>query len=213
MPRTVLLVEHRVDQVPLQYGTMLYTNEAGHVYSVSRLEYFLSELVLVGAAGTPDHVVAGPWYINGALGNAFDLGVLPPGSFSGATVQLGLPPALNLSDALPATMAHVNMAWPGPMGGGYHFLKFEGHFLHNGSPTGFAMHLGRNENLVHGAMPGAFTRDGTADSLVLRFNLNEVFRSPHTYDLVTGTQSMGSMVLMGLLRDNTADAFSLEHRP
>ncbi len=212
-PRTVLVVEHHVDQVPLRADTVQYVNAAGHAYSVTRLEYYLSGLTLLGAPGTPDHPIAGPWYINGSAVNSHDLGALPAGQYAGATMQLGLPASLNLSGALPATMTNVNMAWPGPMGGGYHFMKFEGHFIHNGQPTGFAMHLGRNENLVHCAMPGQFLLDGTADTLVLRFNLNEVFRTPHTYDLVTGTQSMGSMMLMGLLRDNISDAFTLEHRP
>ncbi|MDX9752045.1 MAG: hypothetical protein RBT71_13275 [Flavobacteriales bacterium] len=208
-----LRTEHHVDEASLTWNEILYTNAAGHAYSVTRLEYYLSELTLLGADGTADHVVPGPWYINAAHAVGFALGELPAGTYSGATVLLGLPPALNQTGALPNTLEHVNMAWPVPMGGGYHFMKFEGHFLHDGSPTGYAMHLGRNENLVTCHMPQPFTLDGAAADLVLRFDLNEVFRTPHTYDLATGNQSMGSMELMGLLRDNCADAFAIDHRP
>lgn len=210
---TVLAVEHHVDGQVLEYDAAQYTNEAGHTYSITHLEYYLSQLTFTGAVGTPDHVVPGPWYINGVNANCFNLGPLPAGTYTGATVQLGLPPALNHTGALPATLENLLMAWPEPMGGGYHFMKFEGHFLLNGQSTGFAMHLGRDENLVHCTLPQPFTLAGAKDTLVLHFNLNEVFRSPHTYDLATGNQSMGSMMLMGLLRDNCADAFTLEHRP
>src|SRR5690606_31964143 len=143
----------------------------------------LSELTLLGVEGTPDRTIAGPWYINGTATNRFDLGTLAAGTFSGATVLLGLPPSLNLTGVLPNTPENINMAWPVPMGGGYHFMKFEGHFTHNGSISGYAMHIGRDENLPVCAMPRAVTLDGSAGELVLRFNLNGVFRDPHTYDL------------------------------
>ena len=210
---TTLLVEHHVDDAPLVYDVVAFTNAAGHQYSVSRLQYYLSELTLLGSNGTPDHTITGPFYINGTATNSFDLGTLPVGSYSGATMLLGLPPALNLTGALPSLIENINLAWPEPMGGGYHFMKFEGHFLDAGTPTGFAMHIGRNENLPTCAMAQSIAFNGNAGKLVLRFNLNEVFRTPNTYDLSTGNYSMGSMMLMALLRDNCADAFTMETRP
>lgn len=208
-----LALEHHVDEAPLAFNTIQYVNEAGHAYSITRVEHYLSELTLLGGDGTADHTIAGPWYINGTAGGHFDLGALPVGTYTGATVLLGLPPALNQTGALPNTLENVNMAWPVPMGGGYHFMKFEGHFEHDGQTSGYAMHLGRDANLPLCTMPQPFTLDGTACTLTLRFNLNEVFRTPHTYDLSTGNQSMGSMMLMGLLRDNCTDAFTLTHQP
>lgn len=211
--RTSLELSHRVDGEPLAYDSIRYINEAGHQYSVTRLEYYLCNLVLKGAGGTADHVVAGPWYINGTWPNTFDLGVVPAGGYDGISVDLGLPPALNQTNALPPAMEHVNMAWPIPMGGGYHFMKFEGHFLLQGQPTGFAMHLGKDQNLVHCELSQPFTVGSGQGKLVLVFNLNEVFRDPHTYDLSTGNQSMGSDSLMALLRDNCSNAFTFQFLP
>lgn len=208
-----MVVRHEVDGEPLVRDTLRYFNAMGHSYGVTRLEYYLSGLVLKGSGGTPDHAVPGPWYVNAAADNTFDLGVLPVGAYAGLHIQLGLPPELNQTNALPATMANVNMAWPIPMGGGYHFMKFEGHFIHQGQPAGFAMHVGRDQNLVHGDMPRAFVVGEGQGRLVLHFNLNEVFRDPHTYNLSTGNQSMGSDSLMGLLRDNCADVFTFEFLP
>jgi hypothetical protein len=99
------------------------------------------------------------------------------------------------------------------MGGGYHFIKFEGHFLNGASSVGFAMHIGNNMNLPQANMSQSLTLDGGSGTLALRFNLNELFRTPHDYDLVNGNYSMGSMMLMTQLKENAADAFTLEYLP
>ncbi len=206
-------LSHVVEGLPMAFDTMMYNNAAGHLYSVTRLEYYLSDLVLEGSGGTPDHHIAGPWYINGRMMNEFDLSALPLGTYSGIRVQLGLPQALNQTNALPPLLEHVNMAWPIPMGGGYHFMKFEGHFLHQGQPTGYAMHLGKNEHLVECGMQAPFTVTGAQGNLRLRFHLDRVFNGAHVYDLAAGNQSMGSDSLMAVLRDNCMNAFSFEFTP
>ncbi|MFZ1331783.1 MAG: MbnP family protein [Flavobacteriales bacterium] len=211
-PGVTLNIEHHIDDAPLFYDTIRYTNAMGHSFSVSRLEYYLSEITLLGTNGSQNIILQGPFYINGTAGNSFDLGTLPEGEFAGATAFLGLTPAMNLTDSLPNTIENINMAWPVPMGGGYHFMKFEGHFLDNGTSTGYAMHIGRNENLPICTMPDAFTV-ANGGEIVLRFNLNQVFREPNIYDLSTGNYSMGSMMLMGQLRDNCSNAFNIQYRP
>ncbi|MCB0759452.1 MAG: hypothetical protein KDC01_13395 [Flavobacteriales bacterium] len=209
----IMRVAHVVDGLPLTYDTLLYTNEAGTTFSVSRVEYYLSELVLIGSGGTANDTLHGPWYVNAAGTTDFELTSLRTGTYSGATMLLGLPPELNLTDSLPNTIENINMAWPVPMGGGYHFIKFEGHFLADSAPHGFAMHIGRNAFLPHCEMPQGFTITGGGGKLLLTFNLNEVFRSPHTYDLASGNYSMGSAVLMGQLRDNCANSFTIAYEP
>lgn len=208
-----LQVEHHIDGAPLQFGSaMQYATPMGLPYSVSRAEHYLSEIVLHGTNGTPNDTLHGPFYMNGDA--TFNAGRVPAGSYDGATLLLGLPPGLNVTGGLPSTIENVNMAWPDPMGGGYHFIKFEGHFEGaGGAPTGFAMHIGGNPSLPQAAMGGAFTHDGDGGKLILRFDLNELFRTPHLYDLAAGNYSMGDMMLMGQLRDNAADAFTLTYQP
>ncbi len=212
-PTERLIIQHHVDGAPLEWDAITFTNEAGHAYSVTRLEYYISQVTLLGATccGTPDHVIPGPFLINAATPATIDLGLLPAGEYRGATVLLGLPPDLNQTGALPNTAENVAMAWPDQMGGGYHFMKLEGHFLNGATPTGYAMHLGRNENLVVCDLPQSFALDGQGGTFTLRFNINEVFRTPNTYDLPSGNYSMGSMALMALLRDNCIDAFTIAH--
>ena len=209
----VLSVSHVVDGLPLTYDTLLYTNEAGALYSVTRVEYYLSELVLIGSGSTANDTLHGPWYVNAAGVSDFNLSRLRAGTYSGATMLLGLPPALNLTNSLPNTLANINMAWPEPMGGGYHFIKFEGHFVSGGSQAGYAMHIGKDAFLPHCDLPQGFNITGSGGKLLLIFNLNEVFRTPNTYDLAAGNYSMGNMGLMTQLQENCANAFTIAYQP
>lgn len=209
----LLRISHMVDGQPLSQDTLAYTNEAGTPYSVTRLEYYLSELVLLGTGNTANDTLHGPWYVNADGTMDFGLDRLHTGTYSGATLLLGLPPALNTTGALPNTMANLNMAWPDPMGGGYHFIKFEGHFISAGTSSGYAMHIGTDTFLPHCTLPEAFNITSTGGKLLLTFNLNEVFRTPNTYDLATGNYSMGNMGLMTQLQENCADAFTIAYQP
>lgn len=204
---------HLVDGAPVQYDTMAYTNEAGNTYSITHLEYYLSELVLIGSGTSPNDTLNGPWLVDANGGTEFETDRVKAGTYSGAKVLIGLPPALNITGALPNTIANIHMAWPDLMGGGYHFIKFEGHFTGSSGLSGFAMHVGNNEFLAECNMPGSFTTNGNGGTIELRFNLNEVFRTPHVYDLDSGNYSMGNMVLMGRLRDNCADALAFQYLP
>ncbi|MBK8614539.1 MAG: hypothetical protein IPN85_13895 [Flavobacteriales bacterium] len=60
-----LLLEHHVDGEPLLFDSLKYTNEAGHGWSVNRLEYYVSQIILHGAGGTPDDTIHGPYLGNG----------------------------------------------------------------------------------------------------------------------------------------------------
>ncbi|MBK7383118.1 MAG: hypothetical protein IPI81_07235 [Flavobacteriales bacterium] len=208
-----LVIEHHVDGAAAVLDAMNYITESGTTYSISRLNYYISGIVLQGMNGTANDTIKGPYYIGDQGTTRFTLGTLQAGEYSGAGLFLGLPPDLNVTGGLPNTMENVNMAWPDPMGGGYHFLKLEGHFDSGISTPGFAMHVGNSAYLAQVVIAQPFTITSGSGDLVLRFNLNEIFRTPHTYDLANGNYSMGSATLMGQLRDNAADAFSIEYRP
>lgn len=191
----------------------MYVTPNGLPYSVSRADYYISMIVLQGVGNTPNATLHGPFHVMTATASEFSIPAIPDGEYSGAELLLGLTPELNVTGGIPNTMANINMAWPDPMGGGYHFIKFEGHFMNAGSSSGFAIHIGNNMNLPNASISQAFTLDNSSGTLALRFNLNELFRTPHDYDLVNGNYSMGSMALMTQLKENAADAFTLEYRP
>src|SRR5690606_15427029 len=57
-----LRMDHHVDGSPLLFDTLMYMNEAGHLFSITRLEYYISDLQLQREG--EDHLIPGPYYIN-----------------------------------------------------------------------------------------------------------------------------------------------------
>ena len=213
-PSVTLRIEPHIDGADLVFDSMMYITPGNLNFSVSRAEYYISRIVLHGANATPNDTLPGPFHVSSATATEFSLGAFPAGEYTGAELVLGLTPDLNVTGGLPNTQDNINMAWPDMMGGGYHFIKFEGHFLNAESiPTGFAIHIGNNSNLPQVNMLQPFTLDGGSGTLALRFNLNELFRTPNDYDLITGNSSMSSMMLMTQLKENAIDAFTLEYMP
>jgi hypothetical protein len=196
-------LEYLVNGAPLVFDSLMYTNAAGELYSVSKLEYFLSRITLHGD-GT-EIELGNIDYLN-AADNLFNLTEnkrVPYGHYSGLSLLIGLDSQHNLTDALPHTIENENMAWPVPMGGGYHFMKFEGRFGNLGQSSGFAVHLGRNINLVKIEIPANFDITSKQHEMVLIMDLNEWFANPWIYSLINdGSYTMHSAALMKKISEN-----------
>ena len=103
------------------------------------------------------------------------------------------------------------MEWPDGMGGGYHFLKFEGHFVDSGNTFGFAMHIGTNNYLVNGKLWARITLGDGVNTLNVGMNMNEWFKNPAVYDFnMDGNYSMSSMMAMEKLMMNGADVLKIK---
>lgn len=115
-------INYKVDDVPLFKDTMRYLNNAGDFYSVTRLEYYISDIVLHNANGD-DYKSEQIQYVNAftQATNQLVLDAVPNGTYTSFSCKIGLTAAKNLSNTLPNTSENVNMAWPDMMGGGYHF--------------------------------------------------------------------------------------------
>ncbi len=205
---TVRLMFH-VDQAPLMFSQFNFQNEAGNTYSVEKMQFYLSAFRFErydGSEVSSDELV----YVDARAGKniIFKLKNIPSGIYKSVAFLIGLDSLHNVTNALPPTIENVNMAWPDGMGGGYHFMKFEGNFMDSGNSFGFAMHLGKNAHLVHAGVSKNISITVPGDILTLRMNLNEWFRNPHVYDFNTdGNYSMGSDAAMLKLAQNGIDVF------
>lgn len=135
---------------------------------------------------------------------------VPVGNYIGISFNIGLDSAQNISDGLPATTDNVNMKWPNPMGGGYHFLKLEGYYKDTTATPGYAMHLGTNSCLVPIKLfkPINVTTDSKIP-LGLVMNINEWYKNPTTFDFnKDGNYIMGNAAAMKKITDNGRDVFS-----
>ena len=211
--KIIVKVSHQVDGAWLIFDSVAYTNASYNVYSIEKLQYYLSDIkiyknkilrysgsdvILVDAK--KDSVTS--FTITPASG-------LETGLYDSIAYKIGVDSALNTPYGLPQTLDNLDMAWPDAMGGGYHFLKLEGHYRNNTLLAGYAMHIGQNGFLVKGGFHCAINIKPAGDAeLNMIMNVNEWFRNPHSYNFNTdGVFSMGDTVLMQKLVQNGADVF------
>lgn len=206
-----LSLEHTVEGRPLEMDTITYENAAGNRFSVTRMLYYLSGITFIDEDGNR-HTMAGAHLVDARDEGTWMwcAGNVPAGKYLGMELSIGLVPDLNTFGALPNTVENNAMFWPEQMGGGYHFLKLEGHFIDNKSQnTGYALHLGTNETLTQITLDRGFSVGLDKTGLTLRLDIMEWFRSPHNYDLNEGYYSMGDSALMALVCKNGKDVFTL----
>ena len=206
-----LTMEYKVDDVPLVPDSMIYQNKAGNQYSVNKLEYYLSNFELKKSDGRTIKV-KGIYYINAfsTSWNRFLLDSIPVGTYDSLSFYVGLDSAQNLTDYLPNTTENANMFWPVPMGGGYHFMKMEGYYSDaSGNNSGYAMHLGRNMNVVKVNIPMNFIVKYKNEEGKLKMNINEWYRNPNDFNFDTdGRYIMGDGVAMQKIAQNGKSAFT-----
>ncbi len=204
-------ISYQVDSSPLQMNRMMYMCEAGYDYEVTKLNYYVSHFVFSkndGSQYESDKV----FYVNAAnpTTNSLLFENFPPGDYTAVDFYVGLDSSHNVTDGLAATLDNINMGWPDEMGGGYHFMKLEGHYKDANGTYGFAIHLGKNKHLVPIHLSRALTVSGGHSSpLNLTMNINEWFKNPAVYDFNTdGNYSMNNDTAMQKLCINGADIFN-----
>ena len=214
-------LDHTVDGKGVVYDDIRYENEAGNKYSVMTLRYYISDIKLHQYDGTI-HEIDTFYYRDIDLPETRTLIVddIPNGQYAYISFTFGLDSVKNESYALPSTYENNNMEWPIPMGGGYHYMKFEGRYIKDdGSIGSFNTHTGRlktkdgkiNENFFQVELPfSAFEVNNNSWDIQILMNLNEWYRTPHTYDIEEfGPAIMGNQNAQQYLMENGADAFTM----
>lgn len=211
--KVTLDLNYVVGNETLQMDQMIYTNEAGNVYSVTDMRYILSDFIFRAEDGS-DHRSDAVFY---ASSDREDLSTLtfldiPYGSYTGISFVIGLQPELNVLDGLANTQDFNEMIWPTGMGGGYHFMKFEGHFIDSvGQQKGFAWHLGRNSSIMPFDLDHEFNLSSGSNGVgTLTMDIEKYFVDPITIDLDSTVFSMMNVPHMEKLAANGLDVFSIE---
>jgi hypothetical protein len=204
-------VGYHVDGTKLFFDSLMYTNAAGNVYSVSKVHYYLSRFRLY-KDGMVKYASDTIIYVDAQQPVNFTFRNVPAIIYDSVSFHIGLDEVQNISNSLQATAENVNMGWPDMMGGGYHFLKLEGHWIDTGGQLGYAMHIGKNGFLVKAGTKATLqVLGGKTINRKLMMNINEWFMHPNTYNLATdGLYSMGNAPLMKKLSENGIDVLSFE---
>lgn len=187
-------------------------NAAGNTYSIHNLNMYISNISMKRNDGYIYNSKC-VFYIDPAQQskNSLQLDSIPKGNYIEISYLIGVDSVRNVDFGLGTTVDNLNMAWPTAMGGGYHFIKIEGHYLNtSNTKKGYAIHLGRNENLVKIKMNCSMVQQYPQHDYSITFNVNEVFQTPYQYDLnLDNNYTMSDSVAMSKIKKNIQDAFTI----
>ena len=116
------------------FNQLKFTNENGQVLSIERLRYLISEVSLTHESG--EETVLNDYNLvdltnNEGMSFRTSEGVLP-GEYSAVTFRFGFKRADNADGAYP-DLNTANFNVPAPLGGGYHFMQFDGKYTNTTS--------------------------------------------------------------------------------
>ncbi|MEI6061791.1 MAG: MbnP family protein [Bacteroidota bacterium] len=220
------IFKHNLNGYELQRGVMNYTNQAGNVYEVDQLQYFISDITIKTSDGqlipaSPDTTIH---YVDLDIPATL---TWSPVNRLPVTVYDSISFVVGITEAKNATGLFVNpperdMFWPDIMGGGYHNLKMNGKWkAENDTIKAFNLHLGKGMNSDGTTFsPNYFTvtlplhvQAGTLSNVfTITMNIEKWFEAPIVWDWnVTGGQIMQNQDAMHKACENGAHAFQVSH--
>ena len=229
-----LNVNYEINGNPLITYTLCYTNEAGNLFLITEIQWFLSDIQLLDQNGNwhtfkqreamdsiaeqTEHI----YYIDTDIPESQTLHgkKIPTGHYTALRFTFGLDEYDNYT-SLFNDPPESDMFWPDVLGGGYHYMKLNGKFA--GSPGRLqpvAIHLGigQNEdctefyqNYFIVELPLDFDVKANVDNrLDLTMVIDNWFRNPHVIDFnELGSSIMQNQNAQRLLSGNGKDVFKI----
>ncbi len=227
-------IHYSVNGKPLVTDTLCYENEAGNRFLITEIQWFLSNIQLLGQDGqwhTLKHLdVENPnavetehiFYIDTDIPESHTLHgqKIPIGHYSLLRFTFGLDENDNQTGIFNDS-PESEMFWPYVLGGGYHYMKLNGKFVDSeGRLNPLAIHLGigQNEdctefyqNYFIVEFPIDFDVKANAEnSIDLTMVIDNWFRNPHTIDFDEfGSHIMQNQTAQRLISGNGKDVFKI----
>lgn len=194
------------------------TNSNGETINISRIRYLISRFELVNNNGT-SYIFNGYKFTDLSDESTYDFipenNTIPIGTYTLKFVW-----GFNEEDNIDGAYADLNSAswnWPAMLGGGYHFLQFDGMYNVDTSPSPFNFHNGtarvsmdefeQNFATIELATPIVITEQSTID---VTMNISEFFRNPNTWDLnILDTPLMPNYDAQKMMQANVMSVFTL----
>lgn len=205
-----MIITYKVDDLPLVFDTIAFRNRAGEQYSVERLTYYLSDFRFYKNNSKIYEIDTILYEDAHDTSTSHPILYVPYNNYDSVAFLIGIDSLHNITGALPPTLQNNEMVWPDPMGGGYHFIRLEGHWRDITGVVGYTIHLGMNSYQVHAGVGHALNVESDAAGMLkMVMNVNEWFSNPHTYSFnADGVYTMGIDSLMQKIRDNGTDVFT-----
>lgn len=208
-----LTIQPMFNSEAIQYDTLKYIHPLGYEMSISTLKFFVSDIVLYKLNG--DSIVLnsghyfdcreGPSVVN------FSNMYIPDGQYTGVSFDFGLNE--NYTTGYFNNPPESIMEWPVPMGGGYHYMKFEGYYDSSAMLKSYALHTGPlNGNPYHFrvVLDHAFSMSDGDLTIAVKMNLENWLQDPNNFDFNTyGSAIMGNPTAQTVLMQNGHNVFTV----
>ena len=202
------------------FNQLKFSNENGQVLSIERLRYLISEVSLTHESGVitvlDDYNLVDLTNDEG-LSFRTSEGILP-GDYSSITVRFGFKKEDNINGAYP-DLNTTNFNVPIALGGGYHFMQFDGKYINTTSteaPFNYHVISAIDPTNVNDAVDSSFTLNvgsatiGSNTNINIQMDVSEWFKNPNTWDLNEyDVNLMGNYNVQLIMNQNGSSVFSL----
>lgn len=227
-----LNIGYEINDKPLVIDTLCYENAAGNRFLITEIQWFLSNIQLLGQDGqwhTLKHLDAeNPsavetehiFYIDTDIPESHTLRgqKIPIGHYSLLRFTFGLDENDNQTGIFNDS-PESEMFWPYVLGGGYHYMKLNGKFVNSeGRLNPLAIHLGIGQNedcteyyqnyFIVELPIDLDVKANTENSIDLTMVIDNWFRYSHTIDFnVYGSSIMQNQAAQQAFKENGQDVF------
>lgn len=196
------------------FNDLKFTNENGELMSISKLRYLVSNIILRPTSG--ENIELNGYILVDMSGTTSTIiANVPYGTYNSISFTFGFDREDNIDGAY-ADLNSVSWNWPEMLGGGYHFMQFEGKYDANGTESPFAYHMGTmvlpngdfGQNFFDVTIDG-FTMSNDID-INIEMNIAEWFKNPITWNLNTyDINLMPNFDAQLMMNQNGQSVFSL----
>ncbi len=201
------------------FDSTVYTNQKGHEIFISRIRYLLSRITLTNTTSNEIFELVDYHLIDMDDSTSLSLDTnteIPEGTYKLSFVY-GFNEADNVDEGYP-DLNTASWNWPDPLGGGYHFMQFDGKYDVNTTVKPFNYHHGTakvsggvfEQNFVEFQLTNDLVIE-EGKSIEIKMNIAEWFKNPYTWDLdVYNTPLMPNYDAQKFMQQNAATVFSAE---
>lgn len=199
--------------------TEIVTNEHGEEMSMARFRYLVSRLELTHSNGQT-YEFDGYKFTDLSNDSTYNFtpenNTIPTGTYTLKFIW-----GFNEEDNIDGAYADLNSAswnWPAMLGGGYHFLQFDGLYnVDTTAPSPFNYHNGTarvstgvfEQNFAEINLTTEITITNNA-VIEVEMNIAEFFKNPNTWDLnILDTPLMPNYTAQKMMQENVATVFSV----
>lgn len=218
-PQTVPLVlhfTHHFQQHALQLDTVLYKNDRGQSFSISKFKYYIGQICLTNTNGKA--VVVDEYFLideEEITSQSVSLAKIPKGEYDTLRFMIGVDSVYNCSGAQSGALDPIHgMFWS--WNSGYIFLKLEGNAQSCNTPLHlFEYHIGgftKDNNSIRTItlpLKNKLIIGANATATIhIRTSVDEVLKNPNSLDFAV-MPSVTDHKNASVIADNYADIFSI----